>query len=117
MKIRGFGVVFLLFGCVGPSSDIDPFKKGFADGVSGGDLMSEESFEQKESAHPFNYSSYLQGFELGRIDLCKVANAYSWGLQGNRYTGQCAGSLSEPQFRYEAERGYQRYLMPEDLAK
>ncbi|QIA63940.1 DUF2799 domain-containing protein [Vibrio astriarenae] len=119
-RICCFAASTVLLGCTPLQGEFDPFQVGFQDGSRGlsqramKSVMS-ESIDGDESAQA--YELYASGFQQGRAEFCQVKNAYAWGLKGNRYQDQCKGRASEPQFRYEVERGFQRYLQPEDLAK
>ncbi|MDN2480537.1 DUF2799 domain-containing protein [Vibrio agarivorans] len=118
MKRYGLLVITFMVGCTSLGKDFQPFRIGVLDGSTGAEKQNIEqvvtdTIEQADLL----YAEYVAGFEQGRSQLCQGNKGYQWGLEGNRYRGQCKGYPSEPQFKTEAERGFQRYIQPEDFPR
>ncbi|MGF1719790.1 DUF2799 domain-containing protein [Vibrio kyushuensis] len=74
-------------------------------------------FEGNKGLTEQQYAEYKIGYKVGKDSFCDVNNAFQWGLKGNRYQEQCSGYQTEPQFRYEVERGFNRFISPEDKSR
>ncbi|MGD8112495.1 DUF2799 domain-containing protein [Vibrio sp. TRT 17S01] len=108
----------LVSGCMATSMHLDPEQWGERSATRG-ELMVQHPEALKDALKADDISAedfarYQQGFLRGKKVFCDVNKAFTWGANGNKYQGQCDGFSTEPQFRYEAERGFERFVYPEN---
>lgn len=63
----------------------------------------------KESVS-FDEASYKAGYEAGKAEYCDPFKAFEKGIQGTRYTDQCADQPQEVMIKAEWQRGWDAFI-------
>ena len=58
----------------------------------------------------FDQASYKKGYEAGKAEFYDPFTAFSKGVQGIRYTGQCSGQPQEVMIKAEWQRGWDAFI-------
>ncbi|MDD9154817.1 DUF2799 domain-containing protein [Aliivibrio sp. S4TY2] len=69
-----------------------------------------DALESMKEKVPFDEVAYLEGYKKGINIYCDPFQAFSKGVSGIRYTGQCDSQKEVIMIKAEWERGWQSFI-------
>ncbi|MGD8173390.1 DUF2799 domain-containing protein [Vibrio sp. TRT 21S02] len=86
------------------------YKEGYRVGKAGYQENNRITNNLKNKLGNFDELSYSSGFYDGRKVFCKPEYAFSRGISGAKYNGQCEGHKNEVMIKADWERGWQAFI-------